>query len=244
MKFKVIIAIAIVSIINAAFANDLTVHYPVVTNTPAFYIRGELGYQLINSPSSGVINTAVFSAGTLAAPIAADTSKSEGLMGRIAVGYGFKYCALESGFAQLNPFYRNYQGFNFNNNGISASLSSQQTKTNLYSIDFLGKLLLPYESYYTFLGGGVVYVHQQFSALNTTLNYVAPGTSLSTQFNLWSGNTSGTICPKFIVGAGYSFSRHWALDASYYYILGKGNINAANFLPDLSAATVNVMYKF
>lgn len=244
MKISISMALVALTISSTTFADHFTPHYPIITNTPAFYVRAEMGYQLINASPSSVINTTAFLAGQLSALIIADANKSEGFMGRLALGYGFRHFALEAGFALLNPSFRDYDGATYNANNVSATLNPEQTKTNLYSIDLLVKLLLPYESYYTFLGGGAAYVHQQFAALNTTLIYSAPGNAFSTPINLWPSNTNAYLCPKFIIGAGYSFSRHWALDASYYYLIGSGNVNNANFLPDLSAATLNLMYKF
>lgn len=246
MKLKFFFTASLLSTALPALAVDnLGVHYPNITNYSAFYVRAEAGYQLVNTNAVGGFNIPAFAAGTLTPSIVPDTNKSQGFMGRAAIGYGFKYFALESGFAWLAPVYRNFSGFNYNQNSISANLTPGQTQTNVYVIDLLGKLLLTYESYYTFLGGGAAYVHGQFSTFNTYLNYSAPGTNTTTTIPLWHGSTTGFISPKVIIGAGYNFSHHWTLDASYYYIFSGGD-DAANgsYLPDLSAVTLNVMYKF
>lgn len=225
--------------------NNEAVYYPIVSMQPGFYIRAEAGYQLVNAQAVGTVNTAVFDAGNLAALITEAADKSQGFTGRAAFGYEFRHFGIESGFSLFNAMYRTYDGGVAGTTAATASLTVQKLKTNLYGIDLLFKALMPFKSFYTFIGAGGAYIHEQYDALTPTLNYTPSGSPTQTgPFTVWPGKNLGFIRPKFVVGAGYLFTSHFALDASYDYILGQGSIPDPGYLPDLSAGTLNFVIRF
>ncbi|WP_267256839.1 outer membrane protein [Coxiella endosymbiont of Ornithodoros maritimus] len=213
------------------------------TSDAGFYVRAEAGYGLVDKKTG---NSKDFTGVTLTENSHTNTKKSRGFNGRVAVGYAFNpYFSLESGFTYYHPAYRNV-----NLARRMALFSSVQAedrqKINLYSIDLMAKATLPINNFYTFIEGGVAYVHAKFAAFTETGTEVSPlFTSVITPVAIKVPSSSiGYIRPKAGIGVGYNITQNIGVDISYSHVFGQGKINNANYLPNLNAVTVGLTYKF
>jgi opacity protein-like surface antigen len=199
------------------------------------YLRGQLGYGFAGSDVSGQVL-----AGSTPVPVLIDNNKSDGITGRVAVGYDFnKYFALESGYSLLSSFNSTFTGSNSFLIG-GTSYSSANVKSSLWTVDLMGKAMLPLNKLFVFVEGGGAYVHANNSALST----VASNGTLGTQtVTILPANSNGVIEPKAGAGLGYNFTNHIGVDVSYDRIFATSG-NSGIAIPSINTVMGGLTYKF
>ncbi|MGB6975972.1 MAG: outer membrane beta-barrel protein [Gammaproteobacteria bacterium] len=167
-----------------------------------------------------------------------------GFGGRLYAGWSFNpYLSVEGGYTQ---FAKNKYSFN-STDGILYGNGDETIKTNAW--DVVGKVSLPLSVFNPSLTGlslyakgGAAYVTANDSgSVSVITNF--PDADLNNSNSSFDA-TAHSWAPVYGVGAAYTFSNNFGLDASFTRIQGSAHFSGDSFSPNANLFAVGASYKF
>lgn len=210
-------------LLNAAVFLTITANAAAITNNPGPYLGGQVGWaridegngykQYMETQSSKQIDQGTFTGW------------------RAYIGYNFTpFFSVESGYAY-------YPDNNY------TSTSSNKINIKSYTIDLVGKIILPLQDIINPLANFSLYGKGGGAYINTKLDHIISSSSVK--------RSNAIIRPTYGAGVVYNFNDNIAIDASWTGVYGKNKITTtdlnmittANPTPTTNLFTLGLSYK-